>query len=398
MYKLVITKRDSFVFSVVFNEEGKPVELYAEPEDVPSRLGNIYLGHVMNVVPNIEAAFIEIEGGCMCYCSLKEKTSYLFGPHANQARLCQGDYVLVQVQREGIKTKQPSVSGKLQFAGKYLVLLHDTRGVKISHKITKPEDVNRLKTLFSNCENENYGLIVRTNALQVSDFQLKAEEERLVSLYRTVCETGVHKQRGSLVYQSFPWYIDLLRDLPEQELSEVVTDDAEIFSRLTEYTTLFQPEDVQKLRLYTDETLSLGALYSLQKIKEEALSKTVWLKSGASIVIEPTETLTVIDVNTGKAISGKKTGDEMFYKINEEAARACMQQIRLRNLSGMILIDFINMEKEVYNERLLQLLRELATEDRIPVTVVDMTGLKLVELTRKKVKKPLHELLPKSIS
>ena len=156
---------------------------------VPSRLGNIYLGRVMNVVPNIEAAFIEIEGGCMCYCSLKEKTSYLFGPHANQTRLCQGDYVLVQVQREGIKTKQPSVSGKLQFAGKYLVLLHDTRGVKISHKITKPEDVNRLKTLFSNCENENYGLIVRTNALQVSDFQLKAEEERLVSLYRTVCET-----------------------------------------------------------------------------------------------------------------------------------------------------------------------------------------------------------------
>ena len=149
---------------------------------------------------------------------------------------------------------------------------------------------------------------------------------------------------------------------------------------------------MKKLRLYTDETLSLGALYSLQKIKEEALSKTVWLKSGASIVIEPTETLTVIDVNTGKAINGKKTGDEMFYKINEEAARACMQQIRLRNLSGMILIDFINMEKEAYNERLLQLLRELATEDRVPVTVVDMTGLKLVELTRKKVKKPLHEI------
>lgn len=392
MYKIVITKHDSFVFSVVFDGK-KPVEIYAEPEDAPSRLGNIYLGQVTNVVKNIDAAFIEIEGGCTCYCSLKEKTSYLFGAHANQNRLCMGDYVLVQVQREEIKTKQPSVTGKLQFAGKYLVLLHDTRGVKISHKINDQEEINRLKVLFSNCENENYGLIVRTNALHVPDFQLKEEEKRLAALYQTVCETGIHKTKGSLVYQSFPWYIDLLRDFPEQKLSEVVTDDADIFSKITGYAGQFQPEDVPKLRLYTDENYPLWALYSLQKIKEEALSKTVWLKSGASIVIEPSETLTVIDVNTGKAINGKKAGDEMFYRINEEAARACMWQIRLRNLSGMILIDFINMEDESYNERLMQFLRELAAEDRIPVAVVDMTGLKLVELTRKKVKKPLHELL-----
>lgn len=392
MYRIVITKRDSFVFSVVFDGE-KPVEIYAEPEDAPSRLGNIYLGQVTNVVKNIDAAFIEIEGGCMCYCSLKEKTSYLFGPHANQDRLCMGDYVLVQVQREEIKTKQPSVTGKLQFAGKYLVLLHGTKGVKISHKIKNQEEIDRLKALFSNCENENYGLIVRTNALQVSDFQLKEEEKRLAALYQTVCETGVHKAKGSLVYRSFPWYIDLLRDFPEQKLLDVVTDDVEIFFRISEYVLHFQPEDVDKIRLYTNESYPLWNLYSLQKIKEEALSKTVWLKSGASIVIEPSETLTVIDVNTGKAINGKKAGDAMFYRINEEAARACMWQLRLRNLSGMILIDFINMEDESYNERLMQLLRELAAEDRIPVSVVDMTGLKLVELTRKKVKKPLHEIL-----
>ncbi|MCH5272120.1 MAG: ribonuclease E/G [Lachnospiraceae bacterium] len=393
MYKLVITKRNSFVFSVVFDESDGPVEVYAEPIDAPSRLDNIYLGHVTNIVKNIDAAFIEIEGGCTCYCSLKEKTSYLFGPHANDERLCMGDYVLVQVRREDIKTKQPSVTGKLQLAGKYLVLLHDTKGVKISHKVKNKEEINRLKTLFSNCENGNYGLIVRTNALQASDARLKEEEERLAALYKTICETGIHKTKGSLVYQSFPWYIDLLRDVPSQELSEVITDDAALFSKISEYARQFQPEDMSKLRLYTDESLSLSALYSLQKVEKEALSKTVWLKSGASLIIEPTETMTVIDVNTGKAINGKKAGDEMFYKINEEAAAACMKQIRLRNLSGMILIDFINMEKEEYNERLMQLLKKLAEKDRIPVTVVDMTGLKLVELTRKKVKKPLHEAL-----
>ncbi len=392
-YKLIITKRGDFVFSVLFDEANKPLEVYAEPADAPSRLGNIYLGQVTNIVKNIDAAFIEIEDGCTCYCSLKEKTSYLFGPHANQNRLCMGDYVLVQVQRENIKTKQPSVTGKLQLAGKYLVLLHDTRGVKFSNKIKNKEELNRLKVLFSNCENENYGIIVRTNAVQASDSRLKAEEARLAALYKAICETGIHRTKGSLVYRSFPWYIDLLRDFPEQELTEVITDDADIFSRLDEYAEQFQPEDRSKLRLYTEEGLPLSALYSLQKVEKEALSRTVWLNSGASIVIEPTETLTVIDVNTGKAVSGKKAGDEMFYKINEEAARACMRQIRLRNLSGMILIDFINMESEEYNTKLMNLLKELAAKDRIPVNVVDMTGLRLVELTRKKVKKPLHEMV-----
>lgn len=393
MYKIVVTKRGTFVFSVVFDETDGPVEVYAEPVDAPSCLGNIYLGQVVNIVKNIDAAFIEIENGCICYCSLKEKTSYLFGPHANEERLCMGDYVLVQVQREDIKTKQPSVTGKLQLAGKYLVLMHDARGVKISHKIKDKKDVDRFKELFSDCENKNYGLIVRTNALQAADERLKEEEERLSALYKTICETGIHKTKGSLVYQSFPWYIDLLRDILNRELSEVITDDEDIFEKISSYARQFQPEDMPKLRLYTDESLPLSALYSLQKIEKEALSKTVWLKSGASVVIEPTETMTVIDVNTGKAINGKKAGDKMFYKINEEAAKACMRQIRLRNLSGMILIDFINMEEERYNEMLMRFLRKLAEKDRIPVTVVDITGLKLVELTRKKVKKPLHEVL-----
>ena len=391
--RLVVTKKDHYIYSVLFDENNVPVEFYAEHADMPSRLGNIYVGHVDNVVKNIDAAFIEIENGCMCYCSMKEKTSYLFGPHANNDRLCMGDYVLVQVERENLKTKQPSVTGKLQLTGKYLVLVHGMKGVRISNKIKQKEEVNRLKVLFSNCENENYGLIIRTNALQMSNEHLKAEEARLAAQYKEICATGIHKTKGSLIYKSFPWYIDLLRDLPETELSEVVTDDEEIFAAFRDYTEQFQPEDAGKLRLYKDDNLSLAALYSMQKLEKEALSGHVWLNSGASLIIEPTETLTVIDVNTGKAVSGKKAGDEVFYKINEEAAKECMRQIRLRNLSGMILIDFINMEDESYNERLMNLLKELAAKDRIPVNVVDMTGLKLVELTRKKVKKPLHEML-----
>lgn len=393
MYQLIITRRNTLIYSVLVDEKQIPVEFYVEETGVSPRLGNIYVGYVDNIVKNINAAFIEIADGMMCYCSMKENCSYLFGPHANSNRLCMGDSVLVQVERETIKTKQPSVTGKLQLTGKYLVLVHGMRGVHISHKIKHKEEINRLKVLFSNCENENYGLIVRTNALQVSNERLKAEETRLVAQYNELCTTGIHKSKGTLLYQGFPWYIDLLRDLPEAELFEVITDDAAIYAACADYVARFQPEDMGKLRLYQDSNLPLAALYSLQRLEKEALSEKVWLKSGAYLVVEPTETLTVIDVNTGKAVTGKKTGDEIFFKINVEAARECMRQLRLRNLSGMILIDFINMEEESYNERLMNLLKELAAKDRIPVTVVDMTGLKLVELTRKKVKKSLHEML-----
>ena len=304
--RLVVTKKDHYIYSVLFDENNQPLEMAAEDMNTPSRLGNIYVGHFNNIVKNIDAAFIETDEGCMCYHSLKDKTSYLFGPHANNDRLCMGDYVLVQVEREDIKTKQPSVTGKLQFTGKYLVLVHGMKGVRISKKIKDKGENNRLKVLFSNCENENYGLIIRTNALLVSNERLKEEEKRLASLYHETCTTGIHKAKGTLLYQSFPWYIDLLRDLPADQLTEVVTDDKEIFTAFSDYTEQFQPEDIGKLRLYRDENLSLTALYSLQKAEKEALSKHVWLKSGASLVIEPTETLTVIDVNTGKAISGKK--------------------------------------------------------------------------------------------
>jgi ribonuclease G len=254
--RLVVTKKDRYIYSVLFDENNQPLELSAEPADTPSRLGNIYVGHVNNIVKNIDAAFIEIEDGCMCYNSLKEKVSYLFGPHANNERLCMGDYVLVQVEREDIKTKQPSVTGKLQFAGKYMVLVHGMKGVRISNKIKSKEEINRLKVLFSNCENENYGLIIRTNALLVSNERLKAEEERLVSRYWEIVNTGIHKSKGTLLYQSFPWYIDLIRDLPADQLTEVVTDDEKIFAAFSDYTAQFQPEDAGKLRLYRDGLLA----------------------------------------------------------------------------------------------------------------------------------------------
>ena len=177
-----------------------------------------------------------------------------------------------------------------------------------------------------------------------------------------------------------------MHHIADSEYEEVVTDIQAVYEALqTSY------KGTMPIRFYND-AFPLSKLYSIETKMEELFAKKVHLKSGANLIIEYTEAMTVIDVNTAKCIT-KKDKDSLIYKINLEAAQEIARQLRLRNLSGIIIVDFINMEEESYNERLLDLLKVLAAKDRIPVNVVDMTGLKLVELTRKKVKKPLHEMI-----
>ena len=171
-----------------------------------------------------------------------------------------------------------------------------------------------------------------------------------------------------------------------KEATEVITDDKEIFD---EYVNCY---DEHNIILYTDEMVSMSNLYNLKSLTDKALNSKAYLKSGAYLVIETTEAMTVIDVNTGKAIRGNNT-EEYKYKINDEAAREIARQIRLRNLSGIIIIDFISMKNSEYDKMLLNRLSEYVSTDSIPTKVVDITKLGLVELTRKKVRKPLHEVL-----
>ena len=181
-----------------------------------------------------------------------------------------------------------------------------------------------------------------------------------------------------------------LRDSPGGRLEAILTDQADFYEELKRYLYLHQQEDLEKLSFYQDPLLSLSALYGLDKAVEEALGKRVWLKSGGYLVIEPTEAMVVIDVNTGK-YSGKKTLQETIFKINLEAAQEIARQIRLRNLSGIIIVDFIDMEPGENRELLLKALSEAAAADPVKTTVVGMTKLNLVEMTRKKVRRPLHE-------
>ena len=194
----------------------------------------------------------------------------------------------------------------------------------------------------------------------------------------------------SQLYRSVPSYISDIRDLNSGLLQEIITDDSSICQQLQEYLACFQPEDHRKLTYYEDKMLPLGKLYSLESVMERAMNKRVWLKSGGYLVIEPTEALVVIDVNTGK-FSEKKEIRATILKTNLEAAAEISRQLRLRNLSGIIIVDFIDMERDEDKRELLTRLEALTAKDPVKTTVVDMTRLNLVEITRKKVRRPLYE-------
>ena len=196
----------------------------------------------------------------------------------------------------------------------------------------------------------------------------------------------------SCIYQASPKYMSYLQNSYQEGLSEIVTDLPEVFSEMKEYCRQYPALEQIPLRLYEDKLLPLSKLYNLERQMERALAKNVWLKSGGYLVIEPTEAMTVIDVNTGKSVA-KKDPRRHFLEINLEAAEEIACQLRLRNISGIIIIDFIDLDSEKDRRTVMQRLRSSVKGDSVPVQVLDMTKLNLVEVTRKKIEKTLSEQL-----
>ncbi len=367
------------------------MEVRCRKAEQESILGNIYVGRVQKVVPNIRAAFIEIQPGLACYYSMEEAAEPIFVKKIPSKKLVQGDELLVQVTRESVKTKAPTVSANLNVTGRYLVLTSGDHRLAFSSKLTKPEK-QHYRELLSGCQNEDFGIIVRTNAREVSDELLLQEYESLKTQLTQLIHTATMRTCFSCVSRTPESYMKYLQNSYQEGFTEIVTDLPDVFEAIRQKQET-DPSFAQiPLRLYEDKLLPLAALYNLNKQTEDALQKKVWLKSGGYLVIEPTEALTVVDVNTGKSVT-KKDRQEHFLKINLEAAEETAAQIRLRNISGIVIIDFINLEREEDQKTVMEYLRRCVREDSVPVQVVDMTRLNLVELTRKKVEKSLAEQL-----
>ena len=387
--KFIITKFDHRILTTVLENE-EVVELHCMKENEQDvALGNIYVGKVKNIVANIGAAFVEITNGVECYFSMTDNPTPIFTHKIGKKPLCIGDELIVQVSKEAVKTKVPTVSSKLELTGKYAVLTSGDTRIGASAKLPK-EEKERLTKIASSFVSSNYGIIMRTNANGIDSEVLEREIEKLIFEYENIVKTAATRVCFSCLKKAPNPYLTELKNLKQEGLSEFVVEDLDIYEEIKQFLAEHQSEDLDKLRLYSDKLLPLHKLYSIEKHIENALKERVWMKSGAYLVIQPTEALTVIDVNTGKCVS-KKKDDKEYLKINIEAAKEAAKQIRLRNLSGIIIIDFINLSKKEYMDELLEILQYELRKDPVATSFVDITKLQLVEVTRKKIRKPFHE-------
>lgn len=382
---IVITKYQNRICALGF-KQNQLEELHVDTQE--SMLNSIYIAKVKNISKNINAAFVELSDGQMAFLPLDDTLNCPFIASAD-GKLREGDEIPVQIIKEAVKTKDPVVTTKLSVSGAYCVVSLDKRkgGFQFSKKlsVTKREAIKEALNDF--VLPDDYAVVIRTGAEQLNDYEeLKSELTTLISMMDDIVLKAKTRTCFSLIYQGIPSYIEYLHHIADSSYEEVVTDLPTVYEALqTSY------KGNMPIRLYKD-TFPLNKLYSIESKMEELFVKNVNLKSGANLIIEYTEAMTVIDVNTAKNIS-KKDKDSVIYKINTEAAQEIARQLKLRNLSGIIIVDFINMENEQYRAELIQELKKLLKQDPVPCNFVDITALGLVEITRKKVKKPIHEVL-----
>ncbi len=396
--KLILTRKNNYVFSLLLDEKDKAIQINLDGGKSESIIGNVYIGRVDNIVRNINAAFIEYAPGQMGYFQLESKYEPIFtNLNRKKGPVRKGDKLMVQVSKDGIKTKEPVLSSDINLTGKYVVLTVGEKGLRFSAKF---KDTDKKKSLQKNFDSEKYqdiGFIIRTNAMYAEEQTIYDEMEFYYTLWQMLKDCGFYNNCLSQIYKAPSSYIVNIRDGYENLVGEILTDDEDIYKEVKEYLDRYQPDDAQKLKFYgSNSTVSLHTMFNVDKQIREALQKKVWLKSGGYLVIEPTEALVAIDVNTGKYISEKKAEDE-YLKVNLEAAKEIARQIQLRNLSGVIIIDFINMKSDAYKNILMDYLKNQLQFDPVKTNIVDMTKLNLVEVTRKKIRKPLYELIDLTI-
>ena len=341
--------------------------------DEESILGNIYCGYVRDVVKNINAAFVEFDKDKKGFYPLRNDTDMIH----------QGDKILVQVSGDRIKSKEYSLTSKINLNSECLVLTVGKADISISHKITNKATREGLKSLLGGYRNEEYGFVLRTNCTEFPPEKIREQADSLIEQWTQIKQKYEHAVAKSALLKK-DYLTDICREYIFKYGGSILTDNVTVYENLSANNV--------NVILNEEGKISLCNKYSLEKHLREALCKKVWLKSGAYLVIEQTEALTVIDVNTGKADCRTKR-NETIKKINMEAAQEIARQIQVRNLSGIIIVDFINMECKENYFKLEQFMKELVQGDFLPCCIEGFTKLGLMEISRKKKEKPLHEIL-----
>ena len=365
--EIVITKFGDHLVSMLL-KDGQPVEFQCVSEKNKVDIGNIYIGVVKNVVKNINGAFVEFD---------KDETGFLSMRHRQYKA---GDEVLVQIKKEATEEKRPMLSDQIELTGKYLVLTSDKLSVGISNKIHQKEKKQELKEMAEPLVTQEYGFILRTEAAKANKEDVLMEADRLSAKYHEIVAKRQYRKAPHLVDTNYDALEVLVHDLKPGSIDRIVTDQEEVGKQLK--------EKGYEVSLCSYMAGDIERRYRFRHYLSEVFKRKIFMKSGGFLYIEQTEAMAVIDVNTGKSI-GKKNQEAHIKKINLEAAKEAARQIRLRNLSGIIMIDFIDMKSKDDEKELLQVMQHYLNGDSKKAVAVDITKLGIMEITRKKEKNPI---------
>ena len=387
-------------------EDGTLVEVYVEKQDQQRMVGNIYKGKVENVLPGMQAAFVDIGYDINAFLPFSEienpaylmdidesedsssnKTNRKSNKHANDnvnVDLKTGQSIFVQVIKEAFAGKGPRITTEVAIPGRLLVLVPNSKYVGISKKIWDKYERRRLKKLVSSLKDNDAGIIVRTVAEGKSEELIKNDLQNLENNWQKILKASNQKKDVELLYEDLETASSVIRDLFTPDISKIVIDSKKLFKKINSYLEDVSPNMASRLDHYKIKKPLFESM-GIENEIDKLLRPKVWLKSGAYLIIEKTEAMVVVDVNSGRFV-GKKNHEENSLKINLEACKEVARQLRLRDLSGLVVIDFIDMKNESNRKKIYYELRKELKKDRAKVAVSPISDFGLLEMTRQRIR------------
>lgn len=395
---------------VALLENGQVVELYIDRKKEEGIVGNIYKGRVAKVLPGMQASFIDIglEKAAFLYATdvsntmeeyvrfMDEDIEFTDGKRKRTATpiedlLQEGQEIFVQVSKEPIGMKGARVTSYLTLPGRYLVFMPSVDHIGVSRRIKDEDERKRLREIINKLKRPGSGYIVRTVSEGKPEEEFSSDMKFLEILWQNIEKKKERQSAPCLIHSDLDIIFRVVRDLFTSEIKRLVIDSQEEYLKVKDFVETYLPSLSDRTELY-DKEEPIFDLYGIEIEIEKALKRKIWLKSGGYIVIDEVEALTAIDVNTGRYV-GKKSLEETILKTNLEAAKEIAYQLRLRNIGGIIIVDFIDMEKEENRKRVYTTFQEALAEDKARINIFQISPLGLIEMTRKRVRRSLSRCL-----
>ncbi len=400
MKEIIINKNKDGSNLIALVENGRLIEKYDEEKEKNAFEGNIYCGIIRDILPAMQSAFIDIGENKNAFIHIKDiipKVSNITGnKEENLEKYKISDYlkikepILVQIKKDQENQKGARISKHISLTGRLCVLMVNVNFITVSQKIENVEEHNRLKTIARKIlseikTNEHYGLILRTAAENKQEDEIKEEVEKLMQLWEKIQKSyseATKNGKPQLIFQNYDVISKFLTSVLDTNIDRVIVNDADLYELIKNYINSINKQNIELVLREED----LTNIHELNKQIEEMAQRKIWLRCGGFITIDKTEALTAIDINSGK-FTGKKNSskENTICKVNQEATIEIAKQLRLRNISGIIVIDYIDMEDDADRKNIIKLLNDELKKDRSKTQVMGFTKLDLLEMTRKKI-------------